>query len=532
MNTDKLSLNILFGIALLLVLCPFLFIQSQYYVTGNVAWLYIAAERFLDGSTMVNGFYETNPPLSILLYVPHVIISALTGVSAPWAIFTTTLLFIALSTLCVGYIIAYFDWLNPLQMRIFLIAYIISITINTTIFYAEREHFIIMLILPFLLYQYSLTQRIEFPVKFSAIIITFGVLGVLIKPHYGLLPTLMICHRIATQFKTTNFLKQHDFNALAIGTILYVSCIFIFFDDYLNVIFPDVLSLYAARHGDLAHVFLSSQIHLVAYIIFFMLECFSSDLKKKRKSFILFLYMAALVNLIPYYVQLKGFYNHLIPAYVFFTLAISMSVTCRLSLYLSNYKKSSFTLSCLLLLCLSWLLSPLSLSFPKKSDIRALPVAQFLEQKCPKPCTFFAFHGDIEIFYPTALEMGYTHGTRFPAYWFLPKIIRSIYEGDDQKPVSFYKSLKEKYSNLSAEDLNTLKPSILLVAKDIQIGNVYGFDLVNSFSEFENFRSAMKQYKQTDEIFKFERSAYFAGTNIADKPPLEYEIYIRKNINP
>ena len=48
----------------------------------DISWLIINAQALIDGKELYKDIVETNPPLSVLLYVPAVLIEYLTGLRA------------------------------------------------------------------------------------------------------------------------------------------------------------------------------------------------------------------------------------------------------------------------------------------------------------------------------------------------------------------------------------------------------------------------------------------------------------------
>ena len=44
------------------------------YLSGDVAWYLIAGERLLDGQSNSESFFDTNPPMSFIIYLPAVLI--------------------------------------------------------------------------------------------------------------------------------------------------------------------------------------------------------------------------------------------------------------------------------------------------------------------------------------------------------------------------------------------------------------------------------------------------------------------------
>lgn len=515
------------GIAIFLLL-PWASVQIQAMLNGNVTWLMIAAQRMIEGQSLSLSIYETNPPLSIILYMPYVLFAKLSGIPVEYACFFFTLILIFLSSMLVNAILRHFEFLSPLEQKSILYGYFTSLTIITTIYFMDREHIMMMALVPFILCQYAFNEKIVLPQKIIFPALFFGTIAILVKPHYGLLPAIFILFRLINQ-KRLSVLKDPDFVFLVLGTLIYLAIIYIFFYDYVKTVLPDVIDLYLSGH-DYPMTLRLFKPNFFAYTALFVGEALMEDLDKRKKRFIVFLYLCALLCLVPLLVQMKGFYNHLIPAFGFFILGISLSVISRLQ-KVSKINLILHLFLPILIIGTAQTAIPPSKDYPKAAEMKQMPVAQFLNQRCLKPCVFFALHGDIETINPTAFYTGYIHGTRFPSYWFLPQLIRQLkaYKNHQptQLPLKRLLEIKDKYSKIAGEDLDNYKPSILIVGTNIDVlGDGEFFDYVNFFSENAVFRNALAKYKKTD-TYSFDRAEYFRGTSMSQSLILHYDVYER-----
>lgn len=474
----------------------------------------MAAERLLNGQDLVTHIYETNPPLNILIYAPHVIFAKLTEMPISIGSFYVTSILVIVSALCVQAVLKSFTHLSEIEKATFLLAHLIATTLATSVFFSDREHFIIMALIPFVLCQYALTEKIPIKNKLLWPILIIGATCILIKPHYGLIPTIFLIYR-AINHRTLKVIIHPDFIALAIMTLLYITATATFFPGFITTILPDVLTLYTSSNQNLIQIINASQIHIVLYISILMLELFREDMPENKKRFLIWLHLSCLLCMIPYYVQMKGFYNHLVPAYAFFLLGLSMSFSFRLTTQSKKAPIFALIIPIFILGGAIKIFSPLNKNFPKQNDILNLPLALFLEEHCTKPCTFYAFHDDIEIINPTAARMGYTHATRFPSLWFLPEIIKNPAQ---------HTETKKRFINYVAEDLNTYKPSIILLAKDLPVGTQI-FNFMEFFGGHPDIKSFFSQNYTKIEDLQFDRADYFKGTTLRASHILKYDVY-------
>ncbi len=518
----------------LAVLSPWLYYQSQAMLNGNVSWLLIAADRMINGQSMAESIYETNPPLSILIYIPHIIFSRLFNLDVPTGAAILTVIMIILSLIATREILKSFDFLNRGESEALLFGTLASLTIITTIYFLDREHLMLTALIPFILCQYALTKNLKIKKMILHLCLFFGSIALLVKPHYGLLPALFFLHRAVVQ-RRTSVCFDPDFIALFLTTLGYLALLWFAYQDYLQIIFPDVVDFYLVGN-DKAQTLGLFKPHFSAYLAFLCLEFFLEDLDRKKRNLVLFLYCCALLSLIPLLIQMKGFYNHLLPAFSFFIMGVSLTLTFRLEKYLNIRQGVRRAISPFLILGLALIVIKPAWNYPKADEIKKMPVARFLDKNCPKPCTFFAFHGDIETINPTALYTGYTHGTRFPSYWFLPQLLRQteLLSQNKSKAYPEAKLLRtiEKYSLMAAEDLETYKPDILLIGTNIDIfGNGKNMNYVEYFSQNSVFKKSFFENYENTGKFQFDRAEYFRGTSLDRSLILTYDVYKRKDRN-
>ena len=104
-TTKQSRWKLFFPLLAVAALLPWLFVQMGVSVNTNHAWLTIAARRIIDGGHMTTDVYETNPPLSILLYFPDVFMTRYLGVPAEYAPYIFGLVGLALSSLALSHIL-------------------------------------------------------------------------------------------------------------------------------------------------------------------------------------------------------------------------------------------------------------------------------------------------------------------------------------------------------------------------------------------------------------------------------------------
>ncbi|MBI3442113.1 MAG: hypothetical protein HY052_09995, partial [Proteobacteria bacterium] len=69
--------GVITSVVFFLCALPWLFFHIQSAVHGDVAFLSMAAQRVLAGQRMVDAYFDNNPPMSYLIYIPAALLSKL-----------------------------------------------------------------------------------------------------------------------------------------------------------------------------------------------------------------------------------------------------------------------------------------------------------------------------------------------------------------------------------------------------------------------------------------------------------------------
>jgi len=303
--------------------------------------------------------------------------------------------------------------------------------------------------------------------------------------------------------------------------------ILVFFNDYITVILPDVLTLYISSRN-YEDALPELWLHSLVFLTLMIFDFFFSPLKGQQKILLILLYLGALLCLVPYAVQMKGFFYQLIPALGFFFCAAALSLHAYVNRYLEELRNHGIILV-IIIFILCYIGRPLLLSYPKHQDFADLPLSLEISQ-CEKPCSYFIFNDNIEIMHPTAFYNNTENASRFPAFWFLPKLIEAQYALDHNEPallsreeLAFY---KEKYGRMTAEDLHRYQPKMLIIGQFILTNDEKAFDFSEFFSTESTFKTEWEHYRK-ERTISLNRRLYFSGTAQDEDYILTYDIYLR-----
>ncbi len=226
---------------LLLVAVVVIPLQIAQGLNGDTSWLISVGERWLDGSRPYVDVLETNPPMSVLMFLPTILLAQLTGVR-PEAVLIVGVaaLAVASAEATARALIAQRLADNSLKLRLALGFAVLVLPMST---FAEREHVAVIALMPI---GAVLLARAEgrSPERWLILIGGLGAgLAMAIKPQFAaavLLPALVVARstrRFASLFAAEYWIAA----AVVVG---YAALAVWEFPTYARDMLPLVLDLY------------------------------------------------------------------------------------------------------------------------------------------------------------------------------------------------------------------------------------------------------------------------------------------------
>ena len=494
-------------IAVFLCLVPWLAVQINMRVPDDAAWLFGAADLFLSGAHMTESFFDNNPPMSYMIYIPAVLLSK-AGI-APWyslTIYALGLVFLSVF-LVVMLIRAWPGVGNTARMGAFA-RYLISITLVSQYEFGQKDHLIAVTLFPFLLAQFALADRHSVSSWIILTALAVGTPFILLKPHYGLLPVIMIAHRLIREKNMVAVLRP-DVAALFAGVMLYGAAVLMWFPDYIHIALPDTIALYAAKI--FSTVFMAAAGPAIlsgCLLIFSFFLCQAGDTRRIA----VFLAGMALAAIVPLFVQMKGFSLHMLPV-------LSLMLASLLFIAGHMFEEKYETVSRLpvffvvTVLGFAYALFPPGTHYATHKSYMESGLAQYLREKKPEGGFFMESHSTTLIA-SASMYSGVRMSSRFPSLWFLP------FPTDPEKAVI----LKEKFGGFIAADLEKFKPGLVAVYASDRSRKSF----VDIFGGQDDFDRAWRHYRRGgkfildyDEGYRSTPFRESAGGEVA------YDIYVR-----
>ncbi len=502
-----------------LLILPWAWVQAQQATHSDLLWLVEGFNRIMEGYRGPEFVYETNPPLNIFTYALPALLGKWTGFPVHYLLFLYTSILILISAASIHAILKHWPFLQRQDIMIAIAFMILTNTILIGTQFGERDQYIGLALVPFTLMQLAITYGLPYPKKLKWPLFLIGTVFILLKPHHGLIPTILLVHRMFVQRRWTVF-KDADFIALSIMTSLYIVVTWVFFQDFIKVILPDVLELYLEMKNMKSTTTLS---FLAAYTILVIgFFPFILQINPRHRLLIVFFLACGLVSIIPFYVQGMSFRYHLFPAFTFTACGAGMTLLGLSRNILKGPAALFFSLCVFSAFC--YYIKPVNHAFPKHADYAHLPLTTALAPCAGKPeCTFFIFHTNMGIVHETAYYSGIRHASRFAALWFLPTLLEK--ERLESPPREETLRLREKFSAMMAEDLRRYKPELLFIAKDIEIKE-NSFHFVEYFTAHQPFAAEWKNYRKSGDLV-LRHSDYFTGSEYDDGTEVKYDVYQR-----
>ncbi len=369
---SKYSLLILISACLLL----WVVVQMQVRVQSDPVWMTQAASSILAGKSMTDAYYDNNPPMSYLVYIPASLLH-LAGVPLWIAPSLWTLILMAISFFLTGAILMEWPGLSQTERYTLMTAFVIGTTLPGQYQFGQRYQMIAITLLPFLLAQLSITFHYKIPVWIVRSALLLGVPFILIKPQYGLLPVVLLLHRLWKE-KRASSLFAFDFCCLAGGTIVYAMLLFLVFPDFTNEALPIILKFYAS---DINRNIYAATIGPGLLALSLLILAYYAKLGSLR-SMALFLSLMSVLSMVPVVTQLKGFNYHLLPVLSLMIPSASLIFLLYADRFLERTSLKNSPLAVVFILFVAgYIFFPPAISYPKHNVYRTSPLAQLVREK-------------------------------------------------------------------------------------------------------------------------------------------------------
>jgi hypothetical protein len=500
-----------------------MWLHSDSRLTGDIAWYLIAAQKLVGGGSITATFYDTNPPMSTMIYVPTVFLFHM-GLPL-WATFLVYIYLLIF--LCIGLtykLLQSWPGLRPADIYVAVTAYILMIFLSAHCV-GMKDHLIGMTLVPFCLAQMAITHRHSGTAWFTRGAVLLGVPFILVKPHYGLLAVALLIWRFIKQ-KRYSLIFDFDFVALAIGTLLYAAIIVLWFPDFINEVLPISFGTYVhLSYGNSWPV-------TVAFSIFFLcLAAMTSflDTSAAARSLAILFWLMAILALVPFLVQMKGFFLHLLPVLFMAGIALFLSLSLWVETLIKNTGKNPAfsTVIILAVMTAGGLFYNIADKSPSRYDYLQSDTYNFIVKNAANSSFFIESIATDENFIPSVYS-SIPVASRFSSMWPVSGMLE-MEENDPQR-----QKLHDYFGQMIADDLANYKPAFIALYAPENQKTGYDFQstsIASFFGDYPAFAKELSHYRKNGTLasdYFFPEPAASGVTNMR-KGVVLYDIYYRKD---
>jgi hypothetical protein len=481
-------------------------VQLLSLINHDTAWYLHAGAQFLEGGELYRDiFVEVNPPLAFFLALPPVILARVTGLFAVDLFIVYFYLLITISLTVIWRLLKVDDGLSPITRRGLLILAAIIMTVCPSDQFGQREHFLMVLALPYLVLAVLTARghRLAWAAAFGIGLV--AGLGFALKPHYLLVPLALEAYGFAIQRRWRSWLRPETLG-LAATVALYGAVVVWIAPDYLARIVPYALEVYNQAYRNPLWVVL-----WCLETVMLPIACLVHVVTRRNQTAPQLgdvFCIASSVFFLAYVVQSKGWSYHIYPAS-----------------------------TCLILVCgalfLNHLTAPRDEAVPvdPRSLTRGIAVAalalaailagndaahlgyknRFTDIMAPY-VERYASNGSIAILgsnvwpgFPLANYSRVGWSSRFPTLWLLPGAIQRRTSGDTANAPLLDEM--EAYTRESVVADLTAQPPDVVIVDDREVKSYFGpepFDYLEYFGKDPRFARIWENYVWVAEEFDFD----------------------------
>jgi hypothetical protein len=452
-------------IALLFALQAFIRFHSS--LIHDTAWYVYVAQGLLEGKKLYVDFVEVNPPLGMWLIVPPVWFANLARLDSTACLFGYLLLLTA-AALCGAWRLVQGE---PSARKLFLIAAATILLFTPGNNFGQREHFMVLLFLPWVMLRVNAEAKASLLER--VIIGALAGLAIALKPHAIFAPVLVEAVLYIQRRNWRSLFTPENFVAVAAVSI-YGASIILFTPEFFGGIIGMGRTAYLPYYGYPLPIVLMDAKWAV---IFMALAGFGLSDKKVQV-----FWAAALGFLISYFLQMKGFTYHILPATIFALLACAAALQAQFATQRLKTTATAVT---------SFAAGALLLTEPQAYEPNRDISARVEATRTPDVHSIFVASNRFSHAFPYVVEQHLAWASRLPTQWLVP------YVTDHWKPgEATHDAIVAKALDWTMEDLATLKPDLIAIDNSkAQRDAMGGFEFLKFWNEDPRFAALWQSYR-------------------------------------
>lgn len=220
--------------AVVFVVCAW--IQLYTLPCGDIAWLTFGTHRLLQGDILYRDIIEPNPPLIFWLYAIPIYLAQQFGWNEVLTLKGGVMALAALSLGLVAIILRHSTHYKDAEQRhglILGIAALLLLGADSFIVFAQREHLLVILMLPYLMMHLPSVDRHKPSFSLRFFIGVMAAIGLCLKPYFFLLWFARLAHDAWRARSLRKSLGLADISIM-LSCVTYGAAIWFFTPDYFN----------------------------------------------------------------------------------------------------------------------------------------------------------------------------------------------------------------------------------------------------------------------------------------------------------
>jgi hypothetical protein len=369
---------------------------------ADVSWLLTVGERMLDGQRLYVDIWETNPPLSPLIYLPGVAAARALGVSPE----LMTGIFAGLAVTISGLLtLAILRAGNLLQAgSTFILAFVFALAFLPLDAFGQREHVAILAVLPIVAVSAVRAEARPLALVLALAAGFGGGFAMGIKPYFALAILFPYAFAALRRRSLRPIFGPETFLAGAL-VLAYGAAVAVWYPEFYETMLPVLADTY--RHGRQPLLFLLSLPQFTCYLL--LAATAVMTLRPRRwPSLPTALLLASTAFPLAYLDQGQGWAYHLLPG---FALALLAAWTA-LEIPFGEKREQSVLVPAFALV--GAILAAVTLA-PRPAETRAL-VAEIAAMGIPAP-TVLGIGPDIAVGHPLSRMLGGRWAGTAPSQW-------------------------------------------------------------------------------------------------------------------
>lgn len=482
--------------------------QTKLFSIGDVGYLLYISKLMFHGGQYIQDFLETNPPMILYLYLPAWGLSHFLSISVIAAV--------QIYTICLGIFsfgLCYHFLKKTVSEKI--IFYPLVYTLIYAIFFlpvnqfAQREHYLVILSLPYVLMMAQILSGEKVSLSNRIIVGLMAGLGFALKPYFLTTLIMIELYYLITQRNLFAWLRVEIAVILAVF-IGYLLSIYFFQPNYFKVTLPLVSRVYFAGIQKSWHEIFFGYLLNIYYLIVIVLYLFTyRNIKNKTLATVLSLatigfMFSFLMTRAPWFYHVLPAYSYALIALVFFICEFVSNIMLEDISQLNKIKNIAIiVISSMPLIAFSFYNYDVMLTYQmwQRENGPTSQLITYINSHFSKPTSIYCTSP--HTCFPLVYYTGAVYGSRYPFFWWLPGVLKLSKTPD--KKHQLLREDKQFLIDAFAEDLDHYKTKIVVVNNQENYF-IYGptFNFINYFLTNKKFQQAWSHYHYSTSIGYFD----------------------------